>query len=865
MRLLYCAVPQALPLIVQEQEPTHRRIAARLLSKQVLLQRWQALQQHVAVQRNALCTAVQHVPRIQAFRERIGPAWRRLAAWRWQWLVALPAAGGLYVLLLIPFTPSISDIRKAKLEQPAQVLTADGKELAVFKRSNRQWVTLDQVAPAVVQALIATEDHRFYAHHGMDWRRTLSSAFYSLQGDLQGGSTLTQQLARNLYSEEIGRAASLNRKLKEAITAFKIEALYSKDEILETYLNTVPFLYNAWGIEMAARTYFDKPAAKLSVVESATLVGMLKGTSYYNPVRNPERAVQRRNTVLLQMVKREVLAADEFERLKKRPLRLNFERQEVPTGIAPHFAQQVRKWLIDWADSEGYNIYTDGLVVHTTLDARLQAQANQAVRNHTRTLQAIATTNWNKRDGWRTDNPLVQNLVRESAAYAALREKGQSEQAALQALLQDKALMQQLRQSKTRIEAGFVAMEPETAAIRAWVGSRDFATDAFDHVQQARRQPGSTFKPFVYGAALEAGISADDQRVDAAVEIALPGGEVWRPSDAGAPSGQAMRLRDALAYSKNTITAQLVQEVGPAKVARLARNLGVRESALQAVPALALGASPVTLLEMANAYGSLVRAGAYRAPWMVTRIEDRTGKVLAEFAPPPAEQAMDEADSYALIDMMRGVVDKGTGRDIRRRWGIQDDVAGKTGTTQNNADGWFILMHPHLVAGAWVGFNDARITLRSDYWGQGARSALPIVGDFTHKALQRKDLQRHARFEAPADSAWWHRWGSSLHQQWQAWWPSQPQPAAPQSPQPTRPGVQPIPAPQPAAPVPLLPEAIEESIPSLPAPAAPPPPVPNDALDVWMEQWSEPDAATAPQPDHTLYPPAVLGSPRQTP
>lgn len=325
-------------------------MAARLLSKQALLQRWQALQQHVAAQRNA----VQHTPRIQAFGGRLGTAWRRLAAWRWQWLVALPAAGGLYVLLLIPFTPSISDIRKAKLEQPAQVLTADGKELAVFKRSNRQWVTLDQVAPAVVQALIATEDHRFYAHHGMDWRRTLSSAFYSLQGDLQGGSTLTQQLARNLYPEEIGRAASLNRKLKEAITAFKIEALYSKDEILETYLNTVPFLYNAWGIEMAARTYFDKPAAKLSVIESATLVGMLKGTSYYNPVRNPERAVARRNTVLSQMVKREVLAADEFERLKKRPLRLNFERQEVPTGMAPHFAQQVRKWLIDWADSEGY-------------------------------------------------------------------------------------------------------------------------------------------------------------------------------------------------------------------------------------------------------------------------------------------------------------------------------------------------------------------------------------------------------------------------------------------------------------------------------------------------------------------------------
>ena len=785
-----------------------------------------------------------------------------MRTWRWQWLVVVPAVGLLYVLLLIPFTPSISDIHKAKLEQPAQVLTADGKELAVFKRSNRQWVTLDQVAPAVVKALIATEDHRFYEHHGMDWRRTLSSAFYSLQGDLQGGSTLTQQLARNLYPEEIGRAASLSRKLKEAITAFKIEALYSKEEILETYLNTVPFLYNAWGIEMAARTYFDKSAAQLSVIESATLVGMLKGTSYYNPVRNPERAVQRRNTVLSQMVKREVLGAEELERLKKRPLRLNFERQEVPAGMAPHFAQQVRKWLIDWADSEGYNIYTDGLVVHTTLDARLQGQANQAVRNHTRALQTIANTNWNKRDGWRTDNPLVQSLVRESGAYAALREKGLSADAALQTLLQDKAWMQSLRLSKTRIEAGFVALDPETAAIRAWVGSRDFATDAFDHVQQARRQPGSTFKPFVYGAALEAGFSADDRRVDAAVEIALPGGEVWRPSDAGAPSGQAMRLRDALAYSKNTITAQLVQEVGPAKVARLARNLGVRGSTLEAVPALALGASPVTLLEMSNAYGSLVRGGAYRSPWMVTRIEDRAGKVLAEFAPMAPEQVMDAADSYALIDMMRGVVNQGTGRDIRRRWGIQDDVAGKTGTTQNNADGWFILMHPHLVAGAWVGFNDARITLRSDHWGQGARSALPIVGDFTHKALQRKDLDRHARFHAPDDSSWWHTLAQAWRDRWAQWQtqdtpPAAAQPATRRTPVPPR---VPAPAPLPSqAPQSPAPESVEESMPSLPPPAvAPTAPVQGDALDVWMDQWAQP-ATTPAEPDYERLPPAVQG------
>ncbi|MET1113493.1 MAG: transglycosylase domain-containing protein, partial [Comamonas sp.] len=433
--------------------------------------------------------------RLAALRHAARRPTRRQLAWG---LGALPALGLLYVLVLIPFTPGIRDIRKARLEQPAQILSQDGKELAVFKRSNRDWVALDQIAPAVVKALIATEDHRFYQHHGLDWRRTASSLVYTLGGDRQGGSTITQQLARNLYPAEIGRAPTFTRKIKEAITAFKIEALYTKDEILETYLNTVPFLYNAYGIEMAARTYFDKSARQLNVLESATLVGMLKGTSYYNPVLNPERSIARRNTVLSQMVKREELDAATFAQLHKRPLRIDFERQEEPMGSAPHFTQQLRKWLIAWADSNGYNIHTDGLVVHTTLDTRLQAWATQAVARQGRTLQGIANAGWNQRDGWNADNPLVQTLVRESAEY---RRSTLDPDAALQALLSDKTFMRRLRADKLRLEAGLLAMDPATGAVRAWVGSRDFSLDGFDHVQQARRQPGSTFKPFVYGAA----------------------------------------------------------------------------------------------------------------------------------------------------------------------------------------------------------------------------------------------------------------------------------------------------------------------------------------------------------------------------
>lgn len=703
------------------------------------------------------------------------PWWRRWPTRReWLWFAAaLPVLFVVYVLLLIPFTPSISDIRKAKLEQPAQILSADGKLIGEFKRSNRQWVPLEQISPAVVKALVATEDHRFYEHHGMDFTRTVGSVIHTLGGNPQGGSTITQQLARNLYPTEIGRARNVNRKLKEAITAFKIEALYTKDEILETYLNTVPFLYNAYGIEMAARTYFDKPAARLTVLESATLVGMLKGNAYYNPVINPDRAIARRNTVLSQMVKRGELKDDEFERLKKRPMRLDFERQEEPTGMAPHFSQQLRKWLIAWADKHDYNIYTDGLVVRTTLDSRLQTWAQQAVNRQMHTLQGIANNNWSHRDGWSAENALVLQLVRETEAFRKLARSGRpsdiSEEEALKKLLADKAFMRQLREDKTRVQAGFLAIDPRTSAVLAWVGSRDYAQDAFDHVAQARRQPGSTFKPFVYGAALQRGARPDDTRKDEAVEIQLPGGEVWRPSDAVEPTGVPMKLSDALAYSKNTITAELGQEVGMDRVIKLARALGVRQSPLEPVPSLALGSSPVTLLEMVNAYGSIANSGHYIPPQLVTRIENADGELLAEFTPPKPDQVWDEEENYGLLEMMRAVIDKGTGRAIRKQYGIRADVAGKTGTTQGNADGWFILMHPQIVAGAWAGFNDARITLRSDQWGQGSRSALPMVGDFMSRAMRSPLLNAKARFTEPNTSHWWSDLVGRLRDKVQEW------------------------------------------------------------------------------------------------
>nr|WP_218883756.1 transglycosylase domain-containing protein [Burkholderia guangdongensis] len=661
-------------------------------------------------------------------------------------LAVLPALFVAYVLALIPFTPSIGDIRKARVDRPALIVSADGKLLDEFKPVNREWVPLSRISPYMVDALIATEDRRFYQHHGLDWKRTASAALHTFSGDRQGGSTITQQLARNLYPDEIGRAPTLTRKLKEAITALKIEAVYSKDQILETYLNTVPFLYNAYGVEMAARTYFGKSADQLDVLDSATLVGMLKANSAYNPVLNPERALQRRNTVLGQMNKYGKLTPAALARLTRQPLDVDFERQTEPPGPAPHFSAQLRKWLIGWADRNGYNIYSDGLVVRTTIDSRLQAMATQAMDWQTSQLQSIANDAWNARTGCWPGNGLFQSFIRQTPDYRAARDAGQSDRAALTQLGTNAAFVQALCRDKTRIQAGFVAIDPHNGDIKAWVGSRDFADEPFDHVQQARRQPGSTFKAFVYGAAFADGARPTDTIVDRNVAIPLSAHAVWRPTDAEPATGRPMTLRDALAYSRNRVTAQLMEKEGPAKVARLARAMGVRESPLDAVPSLALGTSPVTLKEMVSAYGTIANRGAYVAPRMVTRIEDHDGKVLAEFPSVAPEQALPAGAAQTLVDVMRDVVTRGTGAGIRTRFGIRADVAGKTGTTQDDTDSWFILMHPQLVAGAWVGFDDARVTLGDDYWGEGAHSALPMVGAFYDMALRARVIDPRAQF-----------------------------------------------------------------------------------------------------------------------
>jgi penicillin-binding protein 1A len=690
-------------------------------------------------------------------------------------LLGLVVAGlggvvAIYIGVLIYTTPNLAELKRAQGLRPSVILSADGELIGRFTSSYQAPVSLKNVSPDLIQALISTEDRRFYDHHGIDYKRLVASVWNTLRGDMQGGSTITQQLARNLFPQEIGNDRNLNRKLREAITALRLERASTKEEILESYLNVAPFLYNVRGVEMAARTYFNKSAAKLDTAQCATLVGMLKGSQRYNPVRNPDRARERRNLVLAQMVKHGTLTAERYTQLSTQPLALVFKRPEDGgMGQARHFVTHLRDRLAGWAETHNVNLDTDGYVIHTTLDARLQKIAQDAVAQQVALLQRIAGDEWREarpRTGslrvasvptgkgkssvpfdyfWHKNPDLMIEMAGDTPQFRNARQAGSTEEQALSAVLADAELMERLRVDKTSLSAGFVAIDPTRGTVKAWVGSPDFGREQFDHVYQAKRQPGSTFKPFVYGAALQQGLSTETTFADTDVEILLTNGKVWRPTDINGPSGSLMTLRQGLVQSKNTITAQVMQEVGPDAVVDFAHAAGVRESTLDPVPSLALGTSPVTLLEMTNAYATLAALGTRREPLLVTRIVDRDGHVVETFDNQP-ERVLDQPMVEQLVDVMRGVVQTGTGRDMRNEWAVRGDLAGKTGTTQNNTDGWFMLMSPKLVTGAWVGFNDQRVTLRSNYWGQGGHNALRIVGSFMQQAQKGKLLDVKASF-----------------------------------------------------------------------------------------------------------------------
>lgn len=695
-----------------------------------------------------------------------------------------------YMWVLSWNTPSLREIENPELSYASVAYTADGVELARFGHQNRTWIPFDSISVFARQALIATEDHRFYNHWGINLFRTVSAATQSLLGEIglpferQGGSTITQQLARNIYNEQIGFEVSVKRKLKEMVTAIRLEQLYTKDEIAEMYLNTVPFLYNAYGIEAASRTYFDKSASDLDILESATLIGLLKGTYRYDPQRNPERSRARRNTVLRRMLSQRWLEEDTFEILKDSLTTIRIRTADVTQSFAPYFAEHVRQWVSKWGHENRVDVYGTGFRIETTLDSRLQLIAQSAVTGTLDALQAVVNCEWSAaasprmRYGadidkysadpchtdpdqhwtwfWQRNSPLLNNYVRESVRYQMLLQEGKSGDEAFQELKNDSAFIDSLKTAKSRLENGFVAIDPTNGYIKAWVGGRDMATDWYDHVDVAKRQPGSVFKPFTYASAVDAGYSPETLYLDSVFQYPNPvTGEIWSPQNFGdVTSGEWITMREGLARSMNTVTAQIINEINPLNVASLAKNMGIK-SKIDPVPSLALGTSEVTLLESVTAYSTFANRGIQTDPVVITKIiNEETGAVMYEHQPRQRE-VLSEETTAVIIDMLRDVINKpyGTGFRVRSSYGLYGyDFSGKTGTTQEGADGWFIVMHPELVTGAWVGFNDQRMHFRSSYWGQGAHNALFVVGEFLRDMSQAEELQLSMNNTFPSPS-----------------------------------------------------------------------------------------------------------------
>jgi penicillin-binding protein 1A len=671
----------------------------------------------------------------------------------------------LYVATQVFLAPRVTDLDERELAGATVLYTAGGQELSRLYQENRTPISLDEMAPSLPKALVAIEDQRFYEHGGVSFRRTVGALWQTAQGNQQGGSTITMQLARNAFTD-VANDWVISRKIKEWITAVRINDLYSKEKILEMYLNTVPFNYNAFGVEAASQIYFNKPAAQIDTLQSATLMAMLRGPTYYNPVQNPENNRQRRNEVLEAMSETGALTSAEAERLQEQDTEMDFQKVDANHNLAPYFAEYLRQRLGDWAKENGYDLYSDGLKVYTTIDAKMQKAADEAVQEVMDDLQAVVDVSWSSASSpffssnesayqaqqnpetafdyfWETHPELLNAFVKQSARYKRLAEEGASEEKALEQLKGDPSFLDSIKTNMQRIQSGLVAMRPSDGHIKAWVGGRDFEEDKYDHAYLSKRQPGSTFKPFVYATALDRGYRQNDVLRDAKIEYVNDAtGQTWSPGNFGEESGTRMTLKQGLANSKNTITAQLIIDIGAGRVAETARRMGIK-SDLKAVPSLGLGTSEVTLLEMVGAYGTLANKGRYQEPIGITRIENRYGRTVETFQS-ESRQALEASVAYGTLQMMEAVVTEGTGVRIRQYVDGSSSWAAKTGTTQENADGWFMLMHPELVTGAWVGFNSPRIAFRTRYWGQGSHNALKVAGHF----IDGVELEA-ATFDAP--------------------------------------------------------------------------------------------------------------------
>lgn len=662
----------------------------------------------------------------------------------------------LLILVVLIETPGTTELRRIQNQVASEVYSADSVLLGRYYTQDRTEVKYEAIAPAVVDALIATEDIRFYQHEGIDYislGRVLFKSILQQDESSGGGSTITQQLSKNLYPRKRYWVLSmLVNKLREVITARRLERLYSKKELITMYLNTIPFADNTFGIQAASQHFFSTPAANLSLSQAAILVGMLKATTSYNPRVYPERAFHRRNVVLSQMVKYKFLEKKAADSILVKPIELKINRISHHMGLAPYFREYLKSELLTWCknnkkeDGNAYNLYTDGLRIYTTIDSKLQTYAEQAVAEQMAFVQKQFFDHWGKEKPWKGKESVVQDAIRRTSRYKTMKQQGLSEEEIMDVMkkpipmrlftwqgeVEEKVSpIDSIEHNLQYLNAGFLAIEPGSGAVKAWVGGIDHDYFQYDHVKYStKRQVGSTFKPIVYAMALEKGIQPCELISAGQQTYIDKEGVKWTPRNTQNDYQVEYSMRGALAYSVNTVAVKLIDEAGVDNTIRLARKMGIT-SELPDVPSIALGSSSISLIEMTSAYACIANGGVASPAFYIETIEDLDGKTYSDFKPAGrGERALSPETAQLVTRMMQSVVHEGTASRLRWKYGVYNDVAGKTGTTQANADGWFMAMTPKLVIGTWVGADDPRIRFRVTELGQGSSTALPMAAYF---------------------------------------------------------------------------------------------------------------------------------------
>ena len=667
--------------------------------------------------------------------------------------------GAVYIGLFGPL-PSEADLTGIKQDNASEIYSSDGELLGKYFIQNRSSISFGEIPQTAIDALVSTEDSRFFEHEGID--------FYSIPrvviktiilGDRSGGggSTISQQLIKNLFGRTDHGALSMPvNKLKENITALKLEEIYTKEEIITLYLNTVSFGENVYGIKAAARRYFNKTPDELELIEAATLIGMLKANTAYNPRLYPEASKERRNVVLALMVREGSLPPDELMSLQAKPIALDYQKLEGQFGPAPYLRDFLKPKITellegtDRGDGTPYNLYSDGLKISLSIDSRLQANAEAAVKKQMRRIQADFDDHWKSKKPWGNDQNFLWTEAKKSIRYKRLTDAGRTEKEIKEIFstptrlnvftldgYQSKTMspLDSVAYHQMILQAGFLAMNAKTGDILAYVGGIDFGHFPYDHIT-SRRQVGSTFKPFVYAAALETGMKPCDYIENE--PIIFSNYDDWSPQNSGGAEGGFYTVKGGLAKSVNTIAARLIAEIGPEAARSLARRLGV-QSDLPKGPSIALGVADLSLMEMVPAYSAFANEGILAQPNFILKIETVDGKTLFKAKPDKGEKVLEYDVAATMREMLKLVVDSGTARSLKSVFGVRTDIGGKTGTTQNNADGWFMSITPNLVCGAWVGGQSPLVRFRSTRLGQGAATALPIVGEFIKSAESKKE------------------------------------------------------------------------------------------------------------------------------